>query len=101
VPFVASAPLQAPEAEQAVAFVDIQLSVDALPAVMLEGLAASTTVGAGTLTTTLAVEGWLIPPTPVHVSVKAVSPLSTPLSRLPLVASGPVHPPEAVQLLAP
>lgn len=70
VPLVASAPLQAPEAEHEVAFVDVQLSVDALPAVMEVGLAVSVPVGAsGVAMTIFTVAGWLLPPAPVHVKV--------------------------------
>ena len=37
---------------------------------------------------------------PVHASVKAVVELSAPVDWLPLVAFAPVHPPDAVQLVA-
>ena len=54
-PLVASAPLQPPEAAQEVAFVDTQVSADALPLVTVLGLADSVMVGAGVVTETVAV----------------------------------------------
>ena len=54
-PLVASAPLQPPEAAQEVAFVDNQVSADALPLVTVLGLADSVMVGAGVVTETVAV----------------------------------------------
>jgi hypothetical protein len=54
-PLVASAPLQPPEAAQEVAFVDTQVSADALPLVTVLGLADSVMLGAGVVTETVAV----------------------------------------------
>jgi hypothetical protein len=60
-PLVDSAPLQAPEATHDVAFVELQLMVDALPEVTLVGDALNDTVGAGV---------GLEPPPPQAVSAK-------------------------------
>jgi hypothetical protein len=54
-PLVASAPLQPPEAVQDVAFVDDQVSADALPLATVLGFADSVMVGAGVVTETVAV----------------------------------------------
>jgi hypothetical protein len=63
------APLHAPEAAQEVALFDDQVSIAALPLLMVLGLALKLTVTAGfVLTVTVAV--WAaVPPVPVHVSV--------------------------------
>jgi hypothetical protein len=62
------APDQAPEALQAVAFVDDQLKMALLPLVSELGVARKLTVGAGALTETVA--DWAAePPGPVQVSV--------------------------------
>ena len=53
VPLVATAPLQAPEAVQAVALADDQVTVALDPLLMLEGLALNVTVGAGVATAPL------------------------------------------------
>ena len=66
-PLVALAPDQAPEAEQAVALVDDQDSVELLPLAIVLGLADKATVGAGEVTDTVFVCVTL-PPVPVQVS---------------------------------
>ncbi len=53
-PLSASLPDQAPEAEQDVAFVADQVSVELVPLVMVLGLALSLTVAAGGVTDTIA-----------------------------------------------
>jgi hypothetical protein len=70
-PLAARLPLHAPDAVHEVALVELQVSVEALPVPILVGLADRVTVGAlgaGAVTTTLAVAGMLAPPDPVHVS---------------------------------
>jgi hypothetical protein len=67
-PLMALMPDQAPEAVQAVAFVDDQISDAALPLVIELGLALKLTVGAACLTDTVAVCAAL-PPGPVQDSV--------------------------------
>ena len=65
-PLVASAPLQPPEAAQEVAFVDDQVSADALPLATVLGFADSVMVGAGVVTETVAVCVALLPLPPVQ-----------------------------------
>ena len=67
-PLEASLPLQPPDATQAVALVEDQDNVEALPLVTVLGLALSVTVGAGEVTETVA--DWeALPPVPVQVRV--------------------------------
>ncbi|MBS0375269.1 MAG: hypothetical protein JSR73_11865 [Proteobacteria bacterium] len=65
-PLVAFDPLQPPEAVHVVAFVELQLRVDAVPLASEVGFAVSVTVGAGT-TVTVADCRPVVPPGPVHV----------------------------------
>ena len=67
-PAVASEPFQPPEAVQAVALVDDQVSDDAAPLLIVVGLAAKVTVGAGEVTDTVA-DCAAVPPLPLQVSV--------------------------------
>jgi hypothetical protein len=69
VPLVVLLPLQPPEAVQVVAFVLDQLSVELLPAVMLEGLAERLTVGLPEAVTVTRVLAGTDPPVPEQVSV--------------------------------
>jgi len=98
-PPVASAPLQPPEAVQEVALVELHVSVDAPPLTMDVGFAVSATVGAGT-TLTVAVATLLVPPVPVQANEYAVVAMRAPVLWLPLVASAPLQPPEAVHDVA-
>jgi hypothetical protein len=67
VPLIALAPLHPPEAVHEVAFVELHVSVEALPLAREVGFAASVTVGVpGTVT--VAVATLLVPPTPLQVS---------------------------------
>jgi hypothetical protein len=66
VPLVALLPLQLPDAAHEVAFVELQVSVDAAPLATEVGFAVRVTVGAGT-TVTVAVATLLVPPVPVQV----------------------------------
>ena len=101
-PLTAFVPDQAPEAVQLVALVELQVSVEALPLATLVGFAVSVTVGAGGFEVTVTVAVWLaVPPAPVQVNVKSVVLLKAPVGcEPPLVASVPLQPPEAVQLVA-
>ena len=67
-PLRAWLPDQAPDAVQAVALVDDQAIVDALPLVIELGVALIRTVGAGELTVTVA-DCAALPPLPVHVRI--------------------------------
>jgi hypothetical protein len=68
-PVMGLAPAQAPEAVHEVALLDAQVRVDALPLLMVLGLALRLTVTAGfALTVTVAVCA-AVPPAPVQVRV--------------------------------
>lgn len=67
-PAVASAPLQPPEAAQAVALVDDQVNDDVEPLWTVAGFAVRVTVGAGEVTETVA-DCAALPPLPLQVSV--------------------------------
>jgi len=60
-------PDQAPEAVQAVAFVDDQANVDAAPLLTVLGVAEKLAVGVGAVTETVA-DCVALPPVPVQVS---------------------------------
>jgi len=66
-PLVGSAPVQPPEAVQAVALVEDQVSVDVAPLLTVLGLAVIVIAGLGVLTVTVA-DWTALPPSPVHVS---------------------------------
>ncbi len=97
-PLVASVPLHPPLAVQAVAFLLDQLNVELVPSVILVGFAVSVTVGAGTVTVTVA-DPCAEPPEPAHVSVYVVVAFGVTVANPP-VASVPLHPPLAVQEVA-
>lgn len=67
-PLTALAPDQAPEAVQEVALVADQVTVELLPLVIVLGLTARDTVGAGEVTDTVA-DCTALPPPPLQVSV--------------------------------
>ena len=98
-PLVLFVPLQPPEAVHDVALVELHVSVDAPPLTMDVGFAVSATVGAGT-TLTVAVATLLVPPLPVQANEYAVVAMRAPVLWLPLVASAPLQPPEAVHDVA-
>jgi hypothetical protein len=98
-PLVASLPVHPPEAVQEVAFVDDQDRVELLPLAMVLGPALKVTVGAAEVTVTVA-DCAALPPAPVQASVYVAFALRAPVECDPLVASLPVHPPEAVQEVA-
>lgn len=77
-----------------------QVSVAAEPDLTLLGLALSVTVGAALETVTVA-DCEAVPPAPVHVNSNSVVPVKVPVDIVPLVASLPCQPPEAVQALTP
>jgi hypothetical protein len=84
---------------QAVALLEVQVRVDALPLLMLAGLALNDTVGAGDDTVTVA-DCDAEPPAPVQVRVNFVVAVSAGVVCEPAVASAPLQPPEAVQAVA-
>ena len=67
-PFTGSLPLQPPDALQAVAFVEDQVSVAVPPFDTVVGAAVKMTVGAGLATVTVA-DREVLPPAPLQVSV--------------------------------
>jgi hypothetical protein len=85
---------------QAVALVEVQVRVDALPLVTLEGLALNDTVGAGGVETVTVVDCAAEPPAPVQVRVNFVVAVRTGVVCEPAVVSEPLQPPDAVQAVA-
>jgi hypothetical protein len=65
-PFMASAPLQPPDAVQEVALVADQLSIEVAPLLTVLGFALRVTAGAGWVTDTV-IDCAALPPEPVHV----------------------------------
>ena len=96
---VAFEPDQPPEAVQAVALVEVQLKVELAPCAILVGFALSDTLGTGAETVTVA-DCEAEPPAPVQVSVYLVVAVSAGVADEPLIAFDPLHPPEAVQVVA-
>jgi hypothetical protein len=99
-PLTAWAPLHAPDAVQAVALVEVQVRVDALPLLTLEGLVFNDTVGAGGAETLTVVDCAAEPPVPVQVRVNFVVAVRAGVACEPAVACAPLQPPEAVQAVA-
>ena len=92
-------PDQPPEAVQAVALVEVQLKVELAPCAILVGFARSDTLGTGAETVTVA-DCEAEPPAPVQVSVYLVVAVSAAVANEPLTGSDPLHPPDAVQVVA-
>jgi hypothetical protein len=99
VPLVPSAPAHPPVAVQDVAPVAAHVSVDVPLLATVIGFAVTVMLSAGT-TVIVAVAGSLAPPIPVQVNEYEVVVVSKPLLWLPLGANVPLHPPDAVQLVA-
>jgi hypothetical protein len=98
-PLRALLPFQPPDAVQAVALLLDQVSVEAPPAFTLLGVALSVTLGALLETVTVA-DCVADPPAPVQVSSYSVLLVRVPVDIVPLVATLPCQPPEAVQAVA-
>ena len=92
-------PDQAPEAAQAVTFVEDHVSVEAPPELTVLGAALSVIDGGDPETVTVAV-CVAEPPAPVQVNSYSVVLESAPVDVVPLVAIVPCQPPEAVQVVA-
>lgn len=92
-------PDQAPEAVQEVALLLDQASLEAVPELTVLGLALSVTTdgNVGTVTVTDCVAE---PPSPVQVRSYSVVLVSAPVDQVPLVATAPLQPPEAVHAVA-
>jgi hypothetical protein len=93
-------PDQLPDAEHSVALVLFQESIEVPPAATVVGLALSATVGAALEIDTVAA-CIAVPPAPVHVSSNSVFLVIASVVSEPFVATEPVQPPDAVQLVAP
>jgi hypothetical protein len=85
---------------QAVALVELQVRVDALPLLTLAGPALKDTVGAGGDETVTVADCEAEPPVPVQVRVNFVVAVSAGVVCEPAVGSEPPQPPEAVQAVA-
>jgi hypothetical protein len=99
VPLVPSAPLQPPDAVQVVAFVEVHARVVALPLATVVGLALNVMVGrAGFTDTTTDCDAE--PLAPVQEIPNVVVASRAAVTKVPLVVSAPLHPPDAVQAVA-
>lgn len=98
-PFSALEPLQPPDALQEAALVLDQVSVEEAPDFTLLGVAVSVTIGALPETVTVA-DCVAEPPAPAQVSSYSVVSVRAPVDQVPLVATLPCQPPEAVQVVA-
>lgn len=96
-PLAASAPVHPPLAWQAVALVEVQVSVEEPPAATEVGLAVSVAVGT-TLTVTETFE--LEPPAPLQTIENVELTVIAAVAWLPFVASVPVHPSDASHAVA-
>jgi hypothetical protein len=92
-------PGHAPEPEHEVAFFADQVRVVEAPELTVLGLAVSVIEGAKAETVTMA-DCVAEPPLPVQVSSNSVVLESLPVDQVPLVATAPCQPPEAVQEVA-
>lgn len=99
-PFTGLAPLHAPDAVQAVALVEDQLSVDEPPLTTVVGDALNVTDGSGGAVTVTVTDCVAEPPAPLQDRAKDVLAVSTPVDTEPEVALFPLQPPEAVQKVA-
>lgn len=95
-PLSALVPGHVPEPEHVVAFCADQVSVVEAPEFTVLGLAVSVIEGAEAETVTMA-DCVAEPPVPVHVSSNSVVLGSAPVDQVPLVATAPFQPPDAVQ----
>jgi len=94
-------PVQPPLAVHEVALLLDHVSCVVLPTMTEVGLAVSVTVGAGGAALTVTVALFVTePPGPEQASVYVVVALRAPVDLVPLVNWPPVHPPDAVQLVA-
>jgi len=99
VPPGARAPLHPPEAVHVVALVEVHVSMDAFPEATAFGDADNVAVGAG-ISATVTVAGAETPPGPVQMSVYPVLAVNGPVLAVPPGARAPLHPPEAVHVVA-
>lgn len=93
------APVQAPEALQAVALAEDQVNVALPPLATALGPTLRVTVGVGDLTETVA-DCEALPPRPLQLKVYVALASTAPVDCEPLVALVPAQAPEAVQEVA-
>jgi hypothetical protein len=98
-PLSALVPDQSPDAVQVVAFCADHVRFEAAPARTVLGDALRVTDGGKAETVTVA-DCVAEPPSPVQASSYSVVLLSAPVDQVPLVATGPLQPPEAVHVVA-
>jgi hypothetical protein len=98
-PLRALAPDHEPEAEHAVALLVDHVRVEAEPESTVLGPALSVTTGGNPETVTVA-DCVAEPPVPVQVSTYSVVLPSAAVDQVPLVATAPLHPPEAEHAVA-
>jgi hypothetical protein len=98
-PLKALEPLQPPDAVQDVALLLDHVSDEAAPELTVLGAALSVTDGAVLDTVTVA-DCVAEPPAPVQVSSYSVVLVRVPVGQVPLVATLPCQPPDAVQAVA-
>jgi len=99
VPLIASVPVQPPLAVHDVELVLDQVSVELAPAVIVAGFAVNVTVGAVEGLTVTVADAIPVPPVPAQDSVYVVVAVGD-TTWVPLVASAPVQPPDAVHEVA-
>jgi hypothetical protein len=92
-------PLQAPLAVQDMVLLEVHVNVERPPAATTGGDAVNVTVGTGRIVTVV-MRGAVTPPGPAQMSEYAVAAVNGPVLRLPLAASVPLQPPEALQEVA-
>lgn len=98
-PLTALLPDQSPDAEQVVAFAADQVRIELLPLLIVLGAALRLTMSTGAVTVTVA-DCDALPPSPVQVRSYSVVLVSAPVDHVPLVATAPLQPPEAVHAVA-
>ena len=100
-PLTPFAPLQPPEAVQAVALEEFHVSTLCPPELIVAGLALNDKVGADAdVTVIVALPTGLVPPAPVHCRLYVAVAVRLVRFSEPDVAREPLHAPEAVQLVA-
>lgn len=95
-PPLGNVPAQPSDAVHEFALLELQVKLDVPPGAMTEGLTPKVAVGMR-LTAAVALA---LPPRPMQDSVYEVALATGPVLWLPLGASDPLHPPEAVHVVA-
>jgi hypothetical protein len=99
-PFVATEPIQPPEAVQLVAPLALQVRIALAPGATVAGLAASDTVGGviafEALVTATVTDFDVEPPVPVQLRENVVTVVNAGVVNPPDAGCAPLHPPEAM-----